>query len=155
MDHPQRLRQASARRSAPGPSSAHRHLLRLVGYREPWLAVENDERDLLIAVTRWTAWMEARWLSERTKAGIAKAQVRHGWWGNAGRTSGNGSGEPPGWARWQSCSPKRLPPSEHHPAGVLRRRRRQVGNLCGVARSLSGTKRLPSPSLRGALRATV
>ena len=56
----------------------------LVSYREPWLEVENDERDLLIAIIGWTAWMEARRLSERTKAGLAKAQAKHGLVGKRG-----------------------------------------------------------------------
>lgn len=56
----------------------------LVSYREPWLEVENDERDLLIAITGWTAWMEARRLSERTKAGLVKAQAKHGMVGKRG-----------------------------------------------------------------------
>ena len=56
----------------------------LVSCREPWLEVENDERNLLIAVTGWTAWLEARRLSEPTKAGIARAQERHGMVGKRG-----------------------------------------------------------------------
>ena len=56
----------------------------LVGHREPWLEVENDERDLLIAITGWTAWMEARRLSERTKAGVERAQAKHGLVGKRG-----------------------------------------------------------------------
>ena len=50
----------------------------LVSFRELWIEVENDERDLLIAITGWTAWVEARSLSKRAKAAVKKAQARHG-----------------------------------------------------------------------------
>ena len=76
-------------REGSGPVLAAVHGLlsagcELVSYREPWLEVENDERDLLSAITGWTVWMEARRLSERTKGGLAKAQERHGLVGKRG-----------------------------------------------------------------------
>ena len=59
-------------REGIGPVLAAVHALlsadcELVSYGEPWLEVENDERDLLIAVAGWTAWREARRLSERRR----------------------------------------------------------------------------------------
>ena len=76
-----------ARGHGAGPGGRPRAAVgRLRAGEQPgaWLEVENDERDLLIAVTGWTAWMEARRLSERTKAGIARAQERHGMVGKRG-----------------------------------------------------------------------
>src|SRR5207245_1167314 len=48
----------------------------LVSVREPWADTTGPVRDLLVAVMSWVAAQERARLSERTKAGLARARAQ-------------------------------------------------------------------------------
>jgi putative DNA-invertase from lambdoid prophage Rac len=46
----------------------------VVSYREPWLDAAGPTRDLLVAIFSWVAEQERTQISERTRAGMARAK---------------------------------------------------------------------------------
>ena len=47
----------------------------VVSLHEPWLSVDGPARELLLSVMGWAAGMEARRISERTKAGLERRRA--------------------------------------------------------------------------------
>ena len=55
--------------------SLHRSGIKLVSVQESWTETAGDFSPVLLAITAWVAEWESKRKSERTRAGIARAQV--------------------------------------------------------------------------------
>lgn len=53
-----------------------RHQVRVLSLQESWTEVEGPMQELLFSIVAWVAKMESKRRSERTKAGLARAQAQ-------------------------------------------------------------------------------
>ena len=53
-----------------------RHNIKLISIQEKWTEAPNDLDDILYSIAAWVAKMESQRLSERTKAGQARARIQ-------------------------------------------------------------------------------